>query len=178
MQYIILLRGVNAGGRNIRMADVKACLEEAGFRAVKTVLQTGNVVLESSLSKDQVKARVGKALDAAFHYPASVLVLEPGELQEAVRRYPFSSGDPSLHRYAVFTEKGSEKQLCRMAGALDDKLERISPGEGVVYWQVVKGHTLDSAFGKCIAKAAAQMFVTNRNLNTLEKILADSQTEK
>jgi uncharacterized protein (DUF1697 family) len=175
MQYIILLRGVNVGGRNIRMADVKTSLEEAGFRAVRTVLQTGNVVLESGLSKDKVKTAVEKALQAAFDYPASVLVLDPGELEEVVRRYPFPAGDASFHRYAVFTEKGSEQQLCGLAGALDDELERITPGEGVVYWQVVKGHTLDSAFGKCTAKAAAKTFLTNRNLNTLEKILAVSR---
>jgi hypothetical protein len=47
-QFVALLRGVNVGGNNIiRMADLKACLEKAGFAAVATVIQSGNVLLES-----------------------------------------------------------------------------------------------------------------------------------
>src|SRR5690242_1507955 len=172
MQYIILLRGINTGGRTIRMADLKACLEEAGFRQVSTVLQTGNVMLQAAVTgKDELKARVEKILAAAFDYPAQVLVLTAAELEEVVRSYPFPDPGTAFHRYAVFTEKGSEAVLCKGAGALEAETEAVRPGTGVVYWQVLKGRTPDSLFGKHLTRAAAKVFVTNRNLNTLEKIL-------
>jgi uncharacterized protein (DUF1697 family) len=35
--YVALLRGINVGGQNIiRMADLKACVEGAGFSDVAT----------------------------------------------------------------------------------------------------------------------------------------------
>ena len=46
--YIALLKGINVGGnRRLPMADLKAALTEAGFDDVRTVLASGNVVLEA-----------------------------------------------------------------------------------------------------------------------------------
>lgn len=176
MRYIILLRGINVGGRNLKMAEVKACFEKAGYKNVLTVLQTGNVILESKeKSKDKLCRHVEKILSDAFGYPAKVLVIEPFRLKEIIKDYPFGNKTPEYHRYAFFTEKGFEKELAEQAGPLDESLESVRPGMDVVYWRAMKGHTLDSRFGKYIGKAATKHFLTTRNLNTLEKILAKSE---
>lgn len=172
MQYIILLRGVNVGGRTIKMAELKSCFESNDFRKVATVLQTGNVILESEENKPaKLRREVEDLLSHTFDYPARVLVLSPEALKAVVENYPFSDHGPEFHRYAVFTEKGFEKELVDQAGKLDKNIEAVAAGEGVVYWRVLKGHTLDSSFGKYIGKAATKNFLTTRNLNTLEKIL-------
>lgn len=173
MQYIVLLRGINVGGRNIKMIELKSCFEKAGYKSVITVLQTGNVILESK-EKSSVKLskQVEKLLSDTFEYPAKVLVITPEQLKQVIEKYPFSNDGPDFHRYAVFTEKEFEKELVKQAGELDNTLEAISAGKDVVYWRVLKGHTLDSTFGKYMNKAATKYFLTNRNLNTLEKILA------
>jgi uncharacterized protein (DUF1697 family) len=49
--------------------------------------------------------------------------------------------------------------------------ERVAAGEGVVYWRVDKGSTLKSNFAKLLTKAKYRDFNTNRNLNTLRKLL-------
>jgi uncharacterized protein (DUF1697 family) len=49
-KYVAFLRGINVGGRIIKMADLRICLEKAGFGDVKTILQTGNVIFESDIS--------------------------------------------------------------------------------------------------------------------------------
>jgi uncharacterized protein (DUF1697 family) len=44
-RYVALLRGINVGGRNrIRMADLVAGFEAAGFEEVRTYIQSGNVL--------------------------------------------------------------------------------------------------------------------------------------
>ena len=46
--YIALLKGINVGGnRRLPMADLKAALTEAGFEDVRTILASGNVVLDA-----------------------------------------------------------------------------------------------------------------------------------
>jgi uncharacterized protein (DUF1697 family) len=41
MRYVAFLRGVSP--QNLRMADLRACLEEAGYTEVRTLLSSGNV---------------------------------------------------------------------------------------------------------------------------------------
>lgn len=173
MEYIILLRGINVGGRTIPMAELKTCFEKAGYRKVQTVLQTGNVILESPEKKTAtVRARVESLLSKTFGYPARVLVLVPETLRALAEKYPFTGVGSEFHRYIVFTEDGFEKELVKLAGTLDKSMEEIKAGKDVLYWRVRKGSTLDSDFGKLMGKAAAKHFMTNRNLNTLEKVLA------
>jgi uncharacterized protein (DUF1697 family) len=59
------------------------------------------------------------------------------------------------------------------AAELDPEQEQIAAGESVLYWQVRKGDTLDSAIGKRTGakkKSDSGWFLTNRNLNTLRKL--------
>lgn len=174
MKYIILLRGINVGGRTIKMEELSNCLRAAGFQEVTTVLQTGNVILDSK-EKDPVKLqhKIETLLSKTFEYPARILVIIPAAMETVIRQFPVSKDyGEAFHRYVVFTENGFEKELCQSAGELDKAIETVTPGKNVVYWQVIKGKTLDSDFGKRIAKAANKHFLTNRNLNTLEKIIA------
>ena len=47
--YIALLRGINISGKNkVPMAELKKTFEELGFGAVKTYLNSGNVVFLSA----------------------------------------------------------------------------------------------------------------------------------
>ena len=44
---VALLRGVNVGGRSrLPMAQLRAVLDNLGYRDVKTLLQSGNAVFE------------------------------------------------------------------------------------------------------------------------------------
>ena len=44
--HIALLRAVNLGSHNkVGMADLRTCLERQGFVGVRTLLQSGNVIL-------------------------------------------------------------------------------------------------------------------------------------
>ena len=55
--HVALLRAVNVGGRSLAMADLKAMLEALGLGQARTLLQSGNVVLD-------VAARSGDALES------------------------------------------------------------------------------------------------------------------
>ena len=46
-RYAALLRGINVGGINIKMADLRSTFVDLGFENVKTVLASGNVLFDS-----------------------------------------------------------------------------------------------------------------------------------
>lgn len=170
-QLIVLLRGINVGGRNIKMSELKSCLDAAGFRNIITVLQTGNVILEYKKDAASLKEEVENVLTTTFSYPAKVLIVTLEDLKNIVSGFPFAELGPEFHKYVVFTEQGFAKELVANAPELDKTVEAIAGGKDVVYWYVQKGMTLDSAFGKYMNKASSKNLCTTRNLNTLEKIL-------
>lgn len=173
MQYIILLRGINVGGRTIKMDELKKSFEKAGYADVVTVLQTGNIILDSKEKNiNKVHGAIESLLTKTFNYPAKVTIIMPEHLKVVVEQYPFTNGGPEYHRYVIFTEKGFEKEMVKQENELDKSIEEIKAGNDVLYWRVLKGKTLDSTFGKYMAKAGTKHFLTNRNVNTLEKILA------
>ena len=65
MIHVALIRGINVGSaKRVKMADLRAALEEAGYEVVRTYVNSGNVVLRSGRAAKQVAADVAKAIDA------------------------------------------------------------------------------------------------------------------
>ena len=170
-RYAVFLRGVNVGGVNLKMPQVATALEEAGFDNVRTLLATGNVLLNSSSSGATVRKNAEAALRKAFGYDAWVLVYDVDTLAKINDGYPFEREVPDQQSYVTFV---SDKAVFDELNELTKKPgpgERISRGNGVVYWQVAKGKTLDSTMGKTMGKKRYKSSTTTRNLRTLDKML-------
>lgn len=167
--YVAFLRGVNVGGVNLKMAEVTAALTAAGFGAVRTILASGNVLLESSLGPDAVRAKAEAALAERFGYDAWVLVYAIDTVRTVVDRYPFAPEVGGYHSYVTFV--ADDAVLDELAALTADPDERIARGDGVLYWQIPKGATLDSTIGKTMSKKRYKSSTTTRNLRTLGKVL-------
>jgi uncharacterized protein (DUF1697 family) len=172
-EYVAFLRGVNVGGRVVKMAELKSCLESTGLQNVQTIVQSGNVTLESpETSTAELKKQIAAVLEKTFGFKVRVQVLTRDALAKIVTANPFSDAGDTKHQYVIFMENGLEKDLCAEAEGLDSQQEAIKCGRGVVYWKVDKGSTLKSTFAKYLTKAKYKDFNTNRNINTLQKMLS------
>ena len=168
--WIALLRGVNVGGRTIKMADLREALGDLGLENVETVLQSGNVTFDSAESAARLKERIESALRERFGYDAKVQVIDRERLTKIIEDYPFGTADASQHDYVIFLEGGRERELAAEKVDLGED-ERVAAGDGVVYWRVDKGSTLKTNVAKLLTKARYRDFNTNRNLKTLRKLL-------
>ena len=167
--YVALLRGVNVGGVTIKMADLADVVRGLGYTDVKTVLASGNVLFTTPDAAPDAKRTLEAALRARFGYEAWVHVLTVDAIRTIVAAYPFPRSD-ERHAYVVFAVK-PEVRAELLAVELDDAVEQAQAGDGVIYWSVPKGSTLDSAMGKAQSAARHKPWITTRNLNTLEKLL-------
>ncbi len=87
MIYIVLIRGVNVGGKNkLKMEDLKLALLASGFERVKTYIQSGNVVLKSSDDEASVKMKIESLLLKTFGIATECLV-RTYEAFEGIYRY-------------------------------------------------------------------------------------------
>ena len=167
-RYAALLRGVNVGGVNMTMADLADVIRGLGYDDVKTVLASGNVLFTTPDAAAASKDKLESALRERFGYEAWVHVLTVDAIQKIIDAYPYPRS-ADRHAYVVFVlnpEVGDEL----LAVPLDPKVEQAVAGDGVVYWTVPKGVTLDSAMGKAQSASKHKPWLTTRNLNTLEKL--------
>lgn len=83
--FVALLRAVNVGGAKIAMADLRAIGVEAGFGAVRTHLNSGNLLFEATADTPHEHAStVSRAVAELVGRPVPVIVRTAAQLQQAV----------------------------------------------------------------------------------------------
>jgi uncharacterized protein (DUF1697 family) len=102
--WIGLVRGVNVGGAHIvPMAKLRELLQKAGFSNVRTYIQSGNVVVESTLkNRDKVGAKIADVIESEFGFRPSVLARSADEISNALLANPFPQAESepkTLHFY-------------------------------------------------------------------------------
>jgi uncharacterized protein (DUF1697 family) len=90
--YLALLRGVNVGGRKLPMADLRATFDTLGHSAVRTYIQSGNVVFTAKAgSQEKVRAAIEKAIERDSGLDVTVLLRTPAEMSSVLKRNPFGA---------------------------------------------------------------------------------------
>jgi uncharacterized protein (DUF1697 family) len=104
VSYVALLRGVNNAGpsRRVAMADLRALFESLGFRDVRTLLNSGNVIFSAAdQAPGKVLARIEKGLASRLGLTSPVTLLSSSEVAAAVRGNPFSDFSAETARLLV-----------------------------------------------------------------------------
>ena len=176
-QWVALLRGVNVGGVTIRSAELAALLrDELGFDGVRTVLASGNAVFETDAApsaRAKLKSSIERALRTRFGYDAWIVLVTRAEVDKAIAAFPFDADDASRQPWVIFgSDEAVLDELAEAAASFDDEVDPIARGTGVIYWNPVKGTSVDTPFAKLLSRAAYRSSTTNRNLRTLQKIVA------
>ena len=171
-RYAAFLRGVNVGGVNLKMAEVAKAFEDAGFTEVRTILASGNVLLDSRSGVDAVRKKAEKALRDTFGYDAWVLAYDLDTLRTVSEKYPVRARGrwPPFLRHLRHRRRGARRTR-RPGQGRPGTEEKIKRGKGVIYWQVPKTGTLDTTIGKTMGKKRYKSSTTTRNLRTLDKVL-------
>jgi uncharacterized protein (DUF1697 family) len=175
--WVALLRGVNVGGVTIRSADLAALLRDGlGLQDVRTILASGNATFETDAATSQratLKAAIERALRDRFGYDAWIVLVTRAEVERAIADFPFDASVSERQPWVVFGSDGAVlDDLAAAAASLDGDADPVSRGDGVIYWNPVKGTTVSTPFGKLLSRKAYQSTTTNRNLRTLQKIVA------
>lgn len=172
--YVILLRGINVGGKNkLPMADLRKCLEDLGFSDVSTYIASGNVILKSDKSVEQVKSQIEKALPRAFKLDSElikVLVLTRKQLQAIIDGRPEGFGGRPKEYYcdAVFLMDIDSGQAMAVFDPREG-VDKIWAGEGVIYSQRLGELRTKSRLSKIVGTPAYKS-MTIRNWNTVTKL--------
>jgi len=174
-QYLVLLRGINVGGKNIiKMADLKTCFEAMGFSSVTTHIQSGNVLFQSE-EKDKVvlTARIEKGLSMQFNFEAKVVVISQKELAAIIRNAPERFGaDEKKFRYdVIFLKEPLAPKEAMKSVSVREGVDTAHAGRQVLYFSRLIAKASQSHLTKIIGLPVYQS-MTIRNWNTTTKLLA------
>lgn len=160
----ILLRAVNVGGTGkLPMQDLRDMCEREGFANPKTLLASGNVIVEANKSNVEVRKSMEAALEAYAGKPVGVFVLDKADLSRILDAHPFGDHPPSQCGILFVDEVPDEQALSEAKGLKD---ERLTPGPGVIYV------LFPSGMGQSKLIVPGSKTGTMRNLNTVTKLLA------
>ena len=90
---VALLRGINVGkAKRVAMADLRRLFEDLGYEDVRTVLNSGNVIFTvRRKSAGDLAGKIEKAIVDRLGLSSRVVVLEAGEVAEAVTGNPLAA---------------------------------------------------------------------------------------
>ncbi len=170
--FIALLRGVNVGGANrLKMADLKALVESAGFTRVRTLLQSGNVVFDGEGDDTAAAgARLEGLLETRMGKPIPVLVLTRAEFERALAANPHPVDGPGAGSRVVvafLSRTPSRAEAARFLAGVSGP-ERCAVKGRAVYVDYVDG----IADSKLKIDSRLGGVATARNWNTVTKLAA------
>lgn len=170
--FVALLRGINVGGRNIiRMAELRACFEAAGYSGVTTYIQSGNVVFQTART-DSLARRLEGLLSDAFDYDGRVILRTRYQMQAVVADAPRQFGaHPAEFRYDVIFLR-TPLAAAAAIESFDPRpgVDRVYEGDGVVYSSRLIRRASQSRLSRIVSMPVYQE-MTMRNWNTTTKLL-------
>jgi uncharacterized protein (DUF1697 family) len=127
-RWIALLRAVNLGKRNrVPMAELKEVFERAGCSAVRTHLQSGNVVFAHEAPD---RGALEAAIAEAFGVETVVILRSAAELRRIVDAHPF--GDDTSGSVVAFLAAKPGRSALAALSEFDAAPDRVALAGGDV----------------------------------------------
>ena len=171
---IALLRGVNLGkARRVAMAEVRSALEAAGWRSVRSIGQSGNLVFEADDADEaRLEAAAERALLERLGLTTEVVVRGAKAWRAMMAANPFpheAQSDPSHLLVMVMKSAPRADAEAAMAAVPGRERARVIGREAfIVYPDGIAGVRL----GGAVLDKALGARGTGRNWNTVVKLAA------
>lgn len=168
--YVVLLRGINVGkAHQLKMSDLKEALETLGFKSVKTVLRSGNVVMQGELQEVKgIAKKIEEKLATIVDFPIPVMVVEAQTFIRNLEKCSFDTLELKAHEEILMVYRKSPFSI-------DELTNFQSPNE---QWEIIGnclfiqiyGNQLTSPLLKKLTPYLNKEQATTRNWRTATKL--------
>lgn len=164
-RQVALLRGVNLGKRQVVMSELRSVIEAAGYGDVKTLLASGNVILNASEAGAKLEAKLEKAILDGLGLQTDVHVRDAGQIDALIAGNPFKAfakSNPTLMVAYVMRAPANKAEWAAIEASASR--EEARQGENCLYIKYPDGQ------GR--SKLKLPKLGTARNWNTMLKLAA------
>ncbi len=173
MRYAALLRGINVGGRNvIAMTDLREAFEASGLQAVRTYIQSGNVLFESAAPRHSLEHDLEAMLERRFGLPLVVILRSRTQLRHVIEKAPNGFGrEPDVyHSDVIFLKRPLTSQQAMRVVKLREGVDQAWAGTGVTYFARLSDRLARSRMSRIVGTPEYQQ-MTIRSWTTTTKLL-------
>lgn len=169
MRYVLLLRGINVGGRNkVVMAELRRAVADLGYDNVETYINSGNLFFDTDKKPAEIVA------DFHGHYPfvESFSLLSAEDYATEVGQLPTWWEEDMARKDVLFYTEGMNKAgLMSYVDSLKLGDEVLHISDRAIYWgKYSESSYQQTAYHKQLAKSPFYKQVTIRNGNTFSAL--------
>lgn len=178
-KYVALLRGINVGGHNkLKMAELRDALQPLGLQNIRTYIQSGNILFESSESEEFLQQQIQETIQSTFTITSTVIIRTAEEFRSIVNNCPFSEQDladasatatgESLH-VALLSTVPTEENGANLLQYVSEKERCIIKGRDVylLFHDSIRNAKLSQQLPKLEVPATARNWKTMMKLATM-----------
>lgn len=171
-QYILLLRGINVGGRGkLPMAQLREICTEIGCTDVSTYVQSGNVVATSSLAKSKLGPTLEDAIEAEVGFRPAVVVRQRGDLVKVLDANPYPETEPRFMHVGFLSAAPTKNSLAAL-GDIDCSPESYTIAGSEIYLNYVNGAGQSKKLARVPFERKLGVAMTARNLRTVTQLIS------
>lgn len=177
-RYVVLIRGINVGGRKkLAMEDLRHALRALGHADVETYLQSGNALFTSTGSDTTALGHeIEQQLSSSLGLEVKALVRSPEDLADIVARNPFpdASAEPSKLHVAFLAPTPDGERLAALDTSRFEP-DQFRPGDRAIYLWYPNGAGRSKLTTNLLERQLG-VTATARNWKTVTKLLERSST--
>jgi uncharacterized protein (DUF1697 family) len=173
VRYVALLRGINVGGRRVKMDRLREIFIGMGFTRVSTFIASGNVIFSTGDDPATLGARIGERLEQVLGWDVTTFIRTPHALtQIAAHRPADHTEDRAL--YIIFIHSPASVDLRERFAALDAPSDRFTLSDSgcEIFWSIATKISESPLFGGKFEKAIKGVANSTRNTTSLAKLVA------
>ena len=173
MKYVLLLRGINVGGRNkVSMADLKDAITGLGYENVITYINSGNIIFNSTENIGVVNDKISQILNS-YPFKINKVILTKQEYIEELKNLPSWWNNDFYRKDVLFYSEdidfSSIKERINSMPLYDEK---VHFGKRAVFWvKFNEENYFKTAYHKYLIKEFFYKSITIRNGRTFMKII-------
>ena len=173
MRYILLLRGINVGGKNkVAMSELKVLLTEFGFEDVDSYINSGNLFFNSGEIYESCISKIKHLLEMNFDFSIPFTLISKQEYLKEKESLPKWWHQEMARRDVLFFSYDLDRS--KILDFIDKSTfynEIVYIGKNAVFWgKYDESEYLKTTYHKKLIKQDFYKQVTIRNGNTFEKI--------
>ena len=173
MKYVLLLRGINVGGKNkVSMADLKNMILSLGYENVITYINSGNILFDSTDNIDTVNVKISQILNS-YPFKINKVILTKQEYLEELENLPVWWKDELYRKDVLFYSEDINYSIIKeRINIMPLHDENVHFGKRAIFWgKFNENNYLKTGYHKYLIKEPFYKYITIRNGRTFMKII-------
>ncbi len=173
MRYILLLRGINVGGKNkVSMSVLKDRLNDAGLHDLYSYINSGNIFFSSDESFEDCTEKISSVLNNNYDFSIPfALIRKEDFLRERAELPDWWKENLARKDVLFFSQNIDKTEVLAFVNNIKPYNEIVYIGRLAVYWgKYDEAEFLKTTYHKELLKQSFYKQITIRNGNTFEKI--------